>query len=392
MAVLSALSTTLSDPAGLGLRPARPGEFSRRAFTAGKMDLAQLEGLADLVGAETEQQRRQAIRQMDGDLSREHQRWRSQLLRLVSRLEAHIDFSETDDLGDDGVVEEVALGVRQLANEMDRRLSGSRAAERLRSGVRLAVVGAPNAGKSSLLNLLSGRDAAIVSPAPGTTRDAIESALDLGGFPAVAVDTAGLRRSHDPVEAEGVARAVNNANSADLVVFVQDATEVATTELLRDHETLLKMAKERCVEFGMDQEKLDDLVLFVNKIDLLPPERRCQLEASGRVCFLSCLGGVQSCDTALSRLVEEVGLLCGSSMGSGEAGAATPQLTRARHAAHLARARDHLRECLLQHHWDLALAAEGLRRAAREVGLVAGKEVDSEQVLEEIFAEFCIGK
>ncbi|XP_074384956.1 5-taurinomethyluridine-[tRNA] synthase subunit GTPB3, mitochondrial isoform X2 [Zonotrichia albicollis] len=211
-----------------GLRPAEPGEFTRRAFAHGKLDLTAAEGLRDLIGAETEAQRRQALRQMEGDLGRLYQRWSHALTQALAHLEAYIDFSEDDNVEEE-VLTQVRDTVRALLQELRGHLRDGRRGELLREGVRAVIAGPPNVGKSSLLNLLCRRPAAIVSPTAGTTRDVLEVALDIGGYPLVLSDTAGLRQATDPVEREGVTRARDRLCQADLVLAVLDATSVSPT-------------------------------------------------------------------------------------------------------------------------------------------------------------------
>ncbi|MEO0034903.1 MAG: hypothetical protein RLZZ501_926, partial [Pseudomonadota bacterium] len=218
-AVARALAAALER---LGLRPAEPGEFSRRAFLAGKIDLSQAEAIADLVAAETAAQRRQALRQMEGGLAREVEAWRTRLVGLAARLEAAIDFAE-EDLPED-LIARVEAEAAALAADLAAHLAAGRRGEAVRDGVEITLIGAPNAGKSSLLNRLAGREAAIVSAEAGTTRDVIEVHLDLGGWPAILADTAGLREAEAAIEAEGVRRALSRAEQADLKLAVFDAT------------------------------------------------------------------------------------------------------------------------------------------------------------------------
>src|SRR5690606_16468341 len=199
-----------------GLRPAEPGEFTRRAFDNGKLDLAEVEGLADLIDAETAGQRRQALRQLDGGLSALGEGWRARLVRILAQLEADIDFPDED--LPERVAAAVAPGIEELANEMRRHLDDGRRGEILREGFHIAIIGPPNAGKSSLLNWLAQRDAAIVSDTAGTTRDVVEVRLDLGGWPVIVADTAGLRETAETVEREGIRRARARAEAADLVI------------------------------------------------------------------------------------------------------------------------------------------------------------------------------
>src|SRR5579885_2735302 len=205
-----------------GLRPAEAGEFTRRAFENGKLDLTAVEGLADLVMAETEGQRRQALRQMQGALGVRAESWRERLVRALALIEARIDFVDEADVPEDLVQPALALA-RELAGDIEAVLADGRRGERLREGLVVAIAGPPNAGKSTLLNRIARREAAIVSPYAGTTRDVIEVHLDLDGWPVTLVDTAGIRATGDPVEMEGVRRARARAAAADIVLWVVDA-------------------------------------------------------------------------------------------------------------------------------------------------------------------------
>jgi len=209
-----------------GLRPAEAGEFTRRAFENGKLDLTAVEGLADLVGAETEGQRRQAFRQMKGLLGNRAEDWRQRLIQALALVEARIDFSDEADVPEDLVSPALTI-VRQLGAEIESALADGGRGERLREGLVVAIAGPPNAGKSTLLNRIARREAAIVSPYAGTTRDVIEVHLDLGGVPVTLLDTAGIRDTDDPVEREGVRRARDRAAAADLVLWVEDMSEAA---------------------------------------------------------------------------------------------------------------------------------------------------------------------
>src|SRR5690606_12759363 len=237
-----------------GLRPAGPGEFTRRAFDNGRMDLAAVEGLADLIDADTEAQRRQAIAQAEGALGRAVEAWASRLTGILARVEAAIDFVE-EELPED-LLSQAAEDAADLRRELENLLARPPVGERLREGLQIAILGPPNAGKSSLLNALAGRDAAIVSERAGTTRDVVEVALDLGGYPLLLADTAGVRSTAetetlDPVEAEGIRRSLARAESADFKLAVLDATE--------------QSAIDPRVQALVDQ---DSLVLW-NKVDLV---------------------------------------------------------------------------------------------------------------------------
>jgi tRNA U34 5-carboxymethylaminomethyl modifying GTPase MnmE/TrmE len=207
-----------------GLRPAEAGEFTRRAFENGKLDLTAVEGLADLVSAETQGQRRQAFRQMKGLLGNRAETWRQRLIQALALVEARIDFSDEGDVPEELIAPALAIA-RELAGEIEVALADGRRGERVRDGLVVAIAGPPNAGKSTLLNLLAKREAAIVSPYAGTTRDVIEVHLDLGGMAVTLLDTAGIRETGDPVEMEGVRRARERAAGADLVLWVEDASK-----------------------------------------------------------------------------------------------------------------------------------------------------------------------
>ncbi|CAL8349944.1 unnamed protein product [Gadus morhua 'NCC'] len=271
-AVTSAVLQALGSLAGL--RPAEAGEFTRRAFHAGKLDLTEVEGLGDLIHAETEAQRRQAVRQMSGELGRLYQDWASRLKRCLAHIEAFIDFSE-DELIEDGVISQVDGWVCALQGELEGHLKDERRGERLRSGVQVVIAGATNAGKSSLLNALCQRPAAIVSPVAGTTRDVVETALDIGGFPVLLSDTAGLRDSPDPVEQEGVRRARERVQQADLALVVVDCTLLPP-----DPQQAPAFLQGYIHSVLPPQEEPDPVrcVLVLNKADLLPEQRRGQLE------------------------------------------------------------------------------------------------------------------
>jgi len=351
-AVLAAMMQTL---AGLGLRLAEPGEFTRRAFLNGKLDLLQAEAIADLTAAETEAQRRQALRQLGGELGDIYRDWRDRLTRVLAHLEAVIDFPD-EDLPPE--IEERILGETEaLVGEIERHLADGRRGERLRDGIEVAIVGPPNAGKSSLLNRIAQRDAAITSAVPGTTRDVIEVAIDLGGYPVVLADTAGLRDSDDPIEREGNRRAVQRAEEAEIRLFVFDAAHPA-------HAT------------GAAAWPGADTILVANKIDLVQVER---LDFPSSALKASALTG-DGIDRLLSVLGERV-----AQTYQIEA----PVLTRARHRLALEDAAAALRRSFAA--WLPELRAEDLRLALRGLGRITGT-VDVDDLLDIIFRDFCIGK
>jgi len=343
------------------LRQAEPGEFTRRAFENGKLDLTAAEGLADLVAAETEAQRRQALRQMEGELGRLYDGWRERLVRALARFEATIDFSDEELPG--GLAEGVRAEARALRDEIAAHLADNRRGERVREGVHIAIIGAPNVGKSSLLNLLAKRDAAIVSDQPGTTRDVIEVHLDLGGYAVTAADTAGLRAAGDRVEREGVRRARVRAGDADLKLALFEAAHWPPAE---DSVTALVDA---------------DTLVAVNKIDLVPAPALDPETLKGRPAYGVSVKTGAGIDGLLAALEEAVGARCAS--------ANAPVLTRQRHRTLLEEARQGLDRMLAAQ--GAELQAEDLRLAIRALGAITG-QVDVEDLLDVIFADFCIGK
>ena len=339
-------------------RLAEPGEFTRRAFEHGKLDLTEAEGIADLVAAETAAQRRQALQQMEGALHRLYESWRSAGLRALAHLEAAIDFPDEDLPG--GLADEVRTAIATLQKEISAHLEDRRG-ERLREGLSIAIIGPPNAGKSSLLNLLARRDAAIVSETAGTTRDVIEVHLDLGGWPVVLADTAGLRASPDAIEQEGVRRAKARAAAADLRLLVLDASGDWRTE----RDTLIPATENWNPAFD---------IVVANKSDLATAE-------DADVVALSANNG-NGLPVLLTRLERSAGELM-------QEGAGVVPLTRARHREALVECQAALGRALLAP--EVALAAEDLRLAVRAIGRITGT-VRIDELLDVIFRDFCIGK
>ncbi|XP_056270928.1 tRNA modification GTPase GTPBP3, mitochondrial [Pseudoliparis swirei] len=372
-----------------GMRPAEAGEFTRRAFQAGKLGLTEVEGLGDLIHAETEAQRRQALRQMSGDLGRLYLDWSHTLKRALAHVEAFIDFSE-DELIEDGVLDQVDAWVCDLQAEIERHLQDERRGERLRGGVQVVIAGTANAGKSSLLNALCQRPAAIVSPVAGTTRDVVETALDIGGFPVLLSDTAGLRESPDLVEREGVRRARERVDQADLTLVVVDCADLPP-----DAERAAAFLQGYLSSVLPPQEQPQSVfpasLLVLNKTDLLPEAQRLALDRELRgvsglppVCHISCLTS-EGLQDFLSVLHASVKTLCGDPL------ACAPTLTQARHRAHLQQCCAALAQYRRYRGGDLALAAEGVRLALTSLGRITGR-VGAEEILDIIFKDFCIGK
>lgn len=350
--------------AGLpGLRLAEPGEFTRRAFENGKLDLTAAEGVADLVVAQTAGQRRQALEQMAGGLGRIYDRWRGELVAVLAHLEADIDFPDED--LPDGVAAAVRPVLTRVRDELASHLADAHRGERVRDGFRIAIIGAPNAGKSSLLNRLAQRDAAIVATTAGTTRDIVEVRMDIAGFAVTLADTAGLRDAGDEIEREGVRRARDAAEIADMRLAVVDATGWPHVD--------------PAVGALID----DTTVLVLNKTDLISPQR-VAAAANGTpgwpIQAVSALSG-----DGIEGLMAELRRIVADRLSGVEA---TP-LTRARHRTALTECVGSLDRALQVD--DVALSAEDVRLAVRALGRITGR-VDIDEVLDVIFRDFCIGK
>lgn len=346
-AVVAAVSRALL--AQPGLRMAEPGEFTRRAMLNGRMDLAQVEGLADLIEAETEAQRRQAGRVLQGAVAARVAGWRRSLVRAAALVEATIDFVDED------VPVDVAPEVRQLITgliaDLTAEIAGTRVAERIRDGFEVAILGAPNAGKSTLLNALAGREAALTSDVAGTTRDVIEVRMDLAGIPVTLMDTAGLRDTDDRLEAMGIARAISRAEAADLRVFLLQAVG-----------EVLPMAP-----------RLGDLIVL-GKAD--------QREAAGMLAVSGRTG--QGLDALIAALTAELA----------QRAAAVGVMVRERHRLAMGQAVQALtaaQDRLDRLATETEFVAADLWVAIRALDMLVGK-VDVETLLDEIFASFCIGK
>ncbi len=348
-----------------GLRSARPGEFTRRAFDNGKMDLTAAEGLADLINAETEAQRRQALRLMDGRLADLYEGWRTEIIQAMAHMEADIDFAD-EEIPDD-VTAQLLPQVDGLIKEITRHMGDGFKGELIRDGLQVVILGEPNIGKSTLLNFLSKRDVAIVSDIAGTTRDILEVHLDMDGFPVTIADTAGIRDSSDVIEVEGIQRAEKRARAADIKIIMIDAGLWPNVpDRLKgqiDHNT----------------------IILLNKADIRPVSQ-IKTENHDYSCIAVIVISAKQesgLDDFLSRLSMEVEKRMELSH--------VPNLTRVRH-------REALTECLvhLQRFSDSPckeqeLLAEDLRMAARNLGAITGR-VDVEDILDKIFTEFCIGK
>jgi tRNA modification GTPase len=348
------VETLFAALARLGLRAAEPGEFTRRAVENGKFDLTRAEAIADLVAAETDAQRKQALRQYDGALATLYEGWRRELIHAAAWAEAAIDFA------DEELPEDLLTRAKQLALEINkqiqRHINDSHRGELVREGLHLTVIGPPNAGKSSLVNALAKRDVAIVSETAGTTRDVIEVRLDLGGYPVILADTAGLRTAFDKVEAEGVRRALARAEQADLVLLLLDGSEA---------DPLANVSRETFSRAA---------VIAWNKVDLPWPEPREGLRLS-----LKTGAGLPELISALTEAVRQ----------RLEVPRESAPLTRARHREALTDASAALARAAAAR--EPEFCAEDLRLALRAVGRITGR-VDIEELLDVVFRDFCIGK
>lgn len=339
-----------------GYRSAEPGEFTRRAFENGRVDLTEVEGLADLILADTEMQRRQAFDQSAGALSGLYEGWRRLMVRARAMIEAEFDFADEDDIPG-SVADTIWDDLSELALQIKAHLEGGKAGEIIREGYRIVILGAPNAGKSSLLNTLARRDIAIVSDEFGTTRDVLELHLDIGGYPVVVFDTAGLRDSAGAVEKEGIRRALTAARGADLILALEDVADPVSVDIP-------DVGHGRILNVG-------------TKADLVPPVKNEIYD-----CRISVVD-----QTGIESLIDQIRLRVENAVGS----VSTSLPSRQRH-------QEYLEKCLLHLHLaidgvgiPLELRAEELRQSCDMLGRLTGR-VDVEDLLDVIFKEFCVGK
>lgn len=343
-----------------GCRPATAGEFARRAFENGKLDLTTAEGIVDLIDAETDAQRRQALRQASGALATLYEGWRKELIEAQALLEAAIDFSDEADISHQAETNGL-VAAAGLAHTIKRHLDDGRRGEIVRDGFRIVLAGPPNVGKSSLMNALARRDVAIVSDEPGTTRDVLEARLDLDGYMAIVADTAGMREAAGAVEQEGIRRARRRAEEADLVVWISDATEPAT-----DMPPGLPAGAQRTLR-------------VLNKIDAAGARHADRAEFDHAISARRGDG--------IPELVAALVMIVKRAVGSDE----SPAITQLRHRTQIEACLEALAGAPLVGGPDIELAAENLRRAADALGRIVGR-IDPEDVLDQVFARFCIGK
>ena len=358
-AVVSALHSSISKIKNCRL--AEPGEFTKIAFQNGKINLLKAESIADLVSSETEIQRKQAIKIMSGKSSDQFNFWRAKLLRILAHIEAKIDFPD-EDLPKD-ILDEIQKTSNEVSKEIEKVLDDQKVGERIREGFKIAIVGPINAGKSSLLNYLSKRDVAIVSEIAGTTRDVIETHLNLDGYPVVVSDTAGIRDSKNEIEKKGIKLALNRAEDADLKLVIIDAKNVDFTGVLKD-----------LVD--------ENAILVVNKSDLLNGKLNDKLKKYDHI--LISIKNNSNLDKLILKIKSK---LENKFLSHGDI-----LITRERHRQHLEQCINHLQNFKNKNgSEEFDKAAEDLRLATRHLGMIVGK-VDVEEILGSIFNDFCIGK
>lgn len=357
LAVMSQLTEVLGSTKGL--RMAEAGEFSRRAFENGKMDLTEAEGLADLINAQTSAQAKQAFRQMHGELGKLYERWRTQLIEASAYLEAYIDFPDEEIPTD--ITDRLFSRLYAVNKEISQHLDDGHRGELLRNGMHITILGAPNAGKSSLLNYLIKRDISIVSEHAGTTRDVMEAHLDLDGYPVTLQDTAGIRNFVQGIEQEGIRRALKSAEEADFKIALFDAT---TYPNLDDNTFAL-----------IDEHTL----IVINKTDLI--DNINIQEIKGNIAFLISVKEGRGVD----ELLREIRKRCKDYFAVSE----EPVITQQRHRTLLNQCASTLSAINPEH--DIELIAEDLRFAAHSIGKITGR-IDVEDILDVLFSQFCIGK
>ena len=358
-AVINALHKTLSQIKNCRL--AEPGEFTKRAFQNGKISLLKAESIADLISSETEIQRKQALKIMSGKSSDQFNSWRDKLLKILSHIEAKIDFPD-EDLAKD-ILTNIQKTSDQVSSEIQKTLNDQKVGERIREGFKIAIVGPTNSGKSSLLNYLSKRDAAIVSEIAGTTRDVIETHLNLDGYPVVISDTAGIRESKNEIEKKGIKLALNRAEDADLKLVIIEAKNV-------DFKGVLKNLLD------------ESAIIVINKSDLIKGKLNSKFKKYEHVLI-----SIKK-DLNLNKLISKIKNKLKNKFISSE----NILITRERHRQNLKNCVYHLQKFDERRTTsEVDKAAEDLRLATRHLGMIVGK-VDVEELLGSIFNDFCIGK
>ncbi|KAI8360048.1 tRNA modification GTPase TrmE [Mortierella sp. GBAus27b] len=366
------------------VRLAEAGEFVRRAFDNDKLDLTEVEGLADLLNAETDAQRRLALRQADGGLKNLYENWRAQLIQSMALIEALIDFGEDENIEDD-VYDKVVAKVGALYSDIKYHTDDGRRGEILRDGIHVTIFGPPNAGKSSFLNFITQRQAAIVSSIPGTTRDVVEVSLDIGGYPILIGDTAGLRSSQDEIEMEGVRRAQDRIRMADINIAILPITDFMSTSEVGVNDD----DNSKC---NVDPTVLDALrknprtLVLINKLDLSGTDvEKIMFRIRSQLLWgISCQTG-----DGVRQFLQDFIKILKEKFETSLTGSTS--ITQYRHRKHLENCLQSLEAFLNLGPDDIVLGAEELRHAASDLGRITGR-VDVEEVLDVVFREFCIGK
>lgn len=346
-----------------GVRIAEAGEFSKRAFLNGKIDLVQAEAIPDLIASETEAQHKQALRQLAGELGKIYEDWRKRLIKLSAHLEAYIDFPDED--LPQNIIDDIELNVKNLSAEIQTHLNDQKIGQKIKEGLSLVIIGAPNAGKSSLINLLAKSEVAIVSEIAGTTRDIVETHLSIAGMPVKISDTAGLRTANDPIEKEGIKRALQKAADADLKIFILDAVNPIIRDedrALIDNKTIVVLNKTDLINESDIDPKIMSEIINKNYVTISIISR-----------------------TNIAKLIKKLEEKILETIPS----VASPVITQERYRIALKNSVENLNNFSLQK--NVELAAEDLRITAREIGKIIGK-VDIENILDVIFSSFCIGK
>ena len=337
---------------------AKPGEFSLRAFLNGKFDLTRMEGIADLIDAETKMQAKQAIKQISGELERLYSNWRQRLITIQSKIEAYIDFPE-DIWADKSELKKINNEVQSLVQLIQEHLNDNRRGERLREGLHIVITGEPNVGKSTLFNFLAKRDIAIVSEYAGTTRDILEAHIDIGGYPIILSDTAGIRESSDPIESEGISRAKKKSFEADLRIELFPFEQRYNINCnVVNSDTIYVLSKA--------DDAINDKNILIGGVDFLP---------------ISILKGIGT-----NKLISLIKKKAEEKFGHDRD---TPVITRQRHRSHMQKALEHLQRFNIDN--PIELISEDLRLAAFELGAVIGI-INVEEILGSIFSNFCVGK
>lgn len=384
VAVVTAICNALNSINGL--RPALAGEFTRRAFRSNKLDLSEVEGIADLIHAETEIQRKQALIQANGILSHVYNDWRQRLLRAVACLEAYIDFAEDENIEPE-TMNNVQNDVDQLVDDLIRYLKDSRKGEMRRNGVKTVILGEPNVGKSSFMNYICQKPISIISSIEGTTRDVVECSFNIAGFPVVIADTAGLRHhTSDPIEQEGIIRARNYASDADLIILLVEANE-----FLKSNLSLKEFVREHLIKIGIAHEEnisQKEMIVIANKSDLIDKIIENRIP-NVDIAFVSCTqnNGIEFALQKIEKSLQKLTDCDETTM--------TLNAPNDRHRQFLSKCLDHLNDFKTFTHnddFDYSIAALHLREAMHQLENISGRTVDNEKIYDFIFKQFCIGK